>query len=386
MKKTLFVLIFCTALLCSCKRIDDETVPGAETSDTVIIPMQNSETEFVSPVYGLLSEEERAVYDSICAAVKNFEEFARFDEPVSGETLRKVYKLVYAQERNFFWLSNIVYIPDNDANLLRLDYLYEKEDAELKRAELDFAASTIIGGLPENASDFEKVVYCHDKIVTGCTFSKDMPHINSAYGVLVTGYGQCEGYAAAMSLLCEKAGIPCYIVYGENSEGASHAWNKIMLDGSWYNVDCTWDDPILQHDDPDFVRHDYLLVRDSEIEGITHFTDELYRGLPPCTGSELNYFKGSGLMFGTASDGIASLEKQIKAAGLSGTREVEVRFDNETAYLEAMNTLFAGNGMKNIIEDINGRYGTKIRSAYKHNNDRLFIVHISLIYKSDPEV
>lgn len=383
MKKAVFVLVFCTALLCSCKKIDEETVPDAQSSDTVIIPMQNLENQFVSPVYELLPDNEKAVYDSICSAVEDFEDFARFDEPVSGELLRKIYKLVYSQERRYFWLNNIIYIPDNEASLLRLDYLYEKEDAELKRAELDFAASTIIGELPENASDFEKIVHFHDRIVTSCAFSKDMPHVNSAYGVLVTGYGQCEGYAAAMSLLCGKAGIPCYIVYGENDEGASHAWNKIMLDGYWYNVDCTWDDPILQHDNPDFVRHDYLLVKDSEIEGITHFTDELYRGLPPCTGSELNFFSGSGLMFGTAADGIASLEKQIKAVGLSGKREVEVRFDNETAYLDAINTLFAENEMKNMIEDINGRYGTKIRSAYKHNNDRLFIVHISLIYESD---
>lgn len=41
--------------------------------------------------------------------------------------------------------------------------------------------------------------------------------------------------------------------------------------------------------------------------------------------------------------------------------------------------------MKKMIEDVNGEYGTRIRSAYKHNNDNLYIVHISLIYEGEEE-
>ena len=43
--------------------------------------------------------------------------------------------------------------------------------------------------------------------------------------------------------------IPCVIVAGEgtNSEGSTenHAWNYVELDGKWYAIDCTWDDPII---------------------------------------------------------------------------------------------------------------------------------------------
>ena len=42
--------------------------------------------------------------------------------------------------------------------------------------------------------------------------------------------------------------IPCTIAIGRgtNSEGRSenHAWNYVQLDGNWYAVDCTWDDPV----------------------------------------------------------------------------------------------------------------------------------------------
>ncbi len=342
--------------------------------------------EFVSPVYAALSDEEKAVYDKVKEAVASFEDAVSFDPPVPKETVRKIYKLVYSQERKYFWLSNLFYAPFDEISVYRLDYLYEREDAELKRAELDLAVSTVLGELPEGVSDFDKAVYFHDRVVTGCSFSSAMEHVNSAYGVLVTGYGQCEGYAAAYSALCDKAGIPNYVVTGTSESGESHAWNKVLLDGEWYNVDCTWDDPILKRDSPDFVRHDYLLVKDSEIEGITHFPDStLFSGLPPCEGDELNYFRGKGLMFDSASDGLEAFAEQVKAAGLSGRREAEVRFSGENAYFTAMARLFDSGEVKSIIEDINGSCGTHIRSAYKHNNDEMFIVHISLIFESDPE-
>ena len=380
-KLTGFILAASLVLLTGCTAVDES--PRAAVTE--VSPDNAEEEAFVSPVYDRLSPEEKELYDRVKEAVLDFDEFVKFDPPVPRETVRKIYRLVYSQERNYFWLSNIFYAPDSEVSMLRLNYLYEQEDAELKRAELDFAASTILGGIPEGASDFEKVVYFHDKIVTGCKFSTAEQHVNSAYGVLVTGYGQCEGYAAALALLCDKAGIPNYIVCGTNAEGSTHAWNKIRLEGEWYNADCTWDDPILTRNAPDFIRHDYLMVKDSEIEGKTHFTDELYYGYTVCAETKYNYFSGTGLMFESAEEGVENIISQVKEKGLAGEREVEIRFSDENAFYAAMARLFDSGEMKDIIEDTNEKYGTKIRSAYKHNNEDLRIVHISLIYEGDEE-
>ena len=379
MKKNIIAIILCAAVIAvsGCTRVSEEAVGGRGTV------IDTSFAEFVSPVYEALNEEEKALYDKVKEAAENFADYVEFEEPISRELARKIYKLVYDQERKYFWLSNIFYAPDSEVSILKISYIYSKEDAELKKAELDVTASGIIGELPDDVSDFDKVVYFHDRIVTGCEFAQKKEHVNSAYGVLVSGYGQCEGYAAAMSLLCDKAGIPNYTVCGTNESGDTHAWNKILLDGQWYNADCTWDDPILTRNDPDFVRHDYLLVTDEEIEGITHFTDEMYKGLPPCTATSGNYFAGKKLMYYSASDAADAMKEQIKAAGLLGKREAELRLSGEDAYFSALSRFFDSGEIKKIIEDINGEYGTKIRSAYKHNNDTLFIVHISLIYESD---
>lgn len=69
-----------------------------------------------------------------------------------------------------------------------------------------------------------------------------------AYGALVKHSAVCSGYAKAFDLLAKKAHLSSTIVTGTatNSMGIteSHAWNQIYLDGDWYNVDVTWEDPI----------------------------------------------------------------------------------------------------------------------------------------------
>ena len=51
----------------------------------------------------------------------------------------------------------------------------------------------------------------------------------------------CEGYAKAFKLVCDELGIPCLTVDGYARGG--HMWNHVLLYGSWYAVDITWDDP-----------------------------------------------------------------------------------------------------------------------------------------------
>lgn len=383
----LIALALCAAAsvnLSGCRRISEEPVTG--TADSVVISPDVTEDGFVSPVYENLTAEEKQLYDKIRNAVENFEESVSFDAPVPRDAVRKIYRLVYAQERQLFWFSNVFYAPEKEISVYSLSYLFTKDAASVMRAELELAASELMNGLPDGADVFDKLVYFHDKIVTGCEFSQTSVNSSSAYGVLVDGVGQCEGYAAAMAFLCSKAGIPNYMVTGHDADGNTHAWNKVLLGGEWYNIDCTWDDPILKPSRRDFVRHDYMLVTDAEIEGITHFTDaELYGSVPPCTATEGNYFVHKGLVYGTAAEAMEAMRGQVKAAGIAGKRETEFRLSDENEYFAALARLIDNGEMKDIIEDINGEYGTKIRSAYRHNNDTLHIIHLSLIYEQDKQ-
>jgi len=55
----------------------------------------------------------------------------------------------------------------------------------------------------------------------------------------------CEGYARAFQVLCRRAGIPCVLVDGK-IRGEDHMWNYVQLQGGWYAVDVTWNDPLIK--------------------------------------------------------------------------------------------------------------------------------------------
>ena len=69
------------------------------------------------------------------------------------------------------------------------------------------------------------------------------------YGALIGKKCVCEGYAKTLKYLANAAGIKCEIMQGTatNSSGQteSHAWNCVKINGIWYEIDATWDDPII---------------------------------------------------------------------------------------------------------------------------------------------
>lgn len=65
---------------------------------------------------------------------------------------------------------------------------------------------------------------------------------HTAYGILLKGYGVCEGYAKTMSRLLDAVGIPNLFIVGDVPEGG-HAWNYVrMPNGKWYLLDSTFND------------------------------------------------------------------------------------------------------------------------------------------------
>ncbi len=386
------VLLTCSGFMAGCTAVNEEQpADDASSSAVYILPSVSeaassesaeNQSDTADYVFSTLDESEQAAYNMLLEAVRSFEPSAVFPADFDRDKIKKIFTLVYTQESRIFQLDSIFYSPDEN-NAISLFYRYDSAKTAEMRAELDIIAGNIIGSLPDNCSEYEAVKLFHDTIIKSCSFSKDGDYVNNAYGVFVDKKAQCEGYAFAMSYLCDAAGIKNYVVTGTDKDGNSHAWNKIFVDGEWYNADCTWDDPRLKYENPDYIRHDYLFVPDPEIVGITHFPDESLFTPLPCTASDDNYFIKEGLYFSNADDGIASLSEQIHDLGLSGQREAEIRFGNPDAYNEANQRLFDNGEFKDVIEKLNGQYGLKIKSAHKNVNDSMYIIHISLIYEND---
>lgn len=63
-----------------------------------------------------------------------------------------------------------------------------------------------------------------------------------AKGAIINRLAVCQGYAEAFKLLMDKINVKSFIVYG-TADGVNHAWNMVEIDGYWYHVDVTYDDP-----------------------------------------------------------------------------------------------------------------------------------------------
>ncbi|MDL2272987.1 S-layer homology domain-containing protein [Oscillospiraceae bacterium OttesenSCG-928-G22] len=90
----------------------------------------------------------------------------------------------------------------------------------------------------ESMSDAEKIRYFNDMICDRMEFdASKSAGINTVFTSDTQVKGACTSYAGAFLYLCDRAGIPCTTIGGEN-----HTWNTVYVDGSWLHVDVQLND------------------------------------------------------------------------------------------------------------------------------------------------
>lgn len=98
---------------------------------------------------------------------------------------------------------------------------------------------------------YQDIKMVHDYLVDNIEYDTSIskPHIYTIYGALINKVCVCEGYARAFKYIMDGLNIPCVMVMGEatNSQGQreNHAWNYVQINGKWYAIDVTWDDPVV---------------------------------------------------------------------------------------------------------------------------------------------
>lgn len=131
----------------------------------------------------------------------------------------------------------------------------------------DFTAATqnILNEALRQPDGYEQLLFIHDWIVNNTEYRRIGPeYISEADGAIVYGLALCEGYSKSFMYLAQALGYNCVCIVGR-ANGESHMWNMVELDGKWYHVDVTWDDPIMPGGGEN-LRHDYFLVSDKTIE------------------------------------------------------------------------------------------------------------------------
>ena len=123
---------------------------------------------------------------------------------------------------------------------------------EFETEALEKAERVISEVVTEDMDDYQKELAVHDWLIAECTYDpgelrvipKRTEHSDEPYGALVLGKAICAGYSTSFQLMMSMLGIPCVLIHSTDVENEEHAWNAVQLDGAWYYVDVTWDDPV----------------------------------------------------------------------------------------------------------------------------------------------
>lgn len=154
----------------------------------------------------------------------------------------------------------------------KIEFKYKKATPDLlaNQAALQSEVSDVLSSIIKPGfSDFDKIKAVHDYLALHIAYDYDNFKVNTvppdsytAYGALINGIAVCDGYTKAAQLLLNKLDIENHYVVGYGN-GELHSWNLVKLDGQYYFMDVTWDDPV--PDKPGNVRYNYFLVTSKQL-------------------------------------------------------------------------------------------------------------------------
>lgn len=148
---------------------------------------------------------------------------------------------------------------------ISITYGRSKSEISAIQKQFDSTAQSVIAKAKTYSSDYDRLKYIHDWVVSNTDYISSGPAYKSeADGPIVYGKALCEGYSKAFMYLAQSMGYECVCIVGK-ANGGAHMWNMVKIGNRWYHVDTTFDDPIMS-DGSRVVRHTYFLVSDSAIK------------------------------------------------------------------------------------------------------------------------
>lgn len=227
-------------------------------------------------------------------------------------------------------------------------YVNSRSEANKMVNELRTAANSVIGKLSSSMSDYQKIKYLHDWLVKKCTPDMDNvggPWANTAYGSIVDGRPTCLGYAKGLFYLLGKADIDATFAVGVGSQ-AKHIWVKAKANGSWYNIDVTWDDPATpNNNDKNYIGYEYFMVTDNfmkqthaDVYNMNDFFND-----PSCTSTSLDWYRVNGYYASSYSEAQNIIKQAVNDATKNGSSVTYV-------YIKL--------GSKNVYDQFKAQYTT----------------------------
>ena len=174
-------------------------------------------------------------------------------------------------------------------------------------------------------------------------------------GVFIDGKAVCDGITKAFMLMARIEGFECVRITGKNSGGVGHAWNKVKLDGKWYNVDVTGDDSLttISSDSEkkvvETLSHDKFLVSDAFLEEKGYVEDDY--GFIDAASGNYDFYKK--LSVTNLYDLYIESEEEMEAVAEEALEDARAYFkENEAAEYFTFDVYWAAAGYFTLGIDI----------------------------------
>lgn len=185
------------------------------------------------------------------------------DKSQDVQTVRHLLTGLLNKYPDIFWFkqrAGFSYAPDSTGNnfgLINFSDFWD-EDLYQEREAVGNAVLAALAAVTDSSNQLQTAIELHDYLAVNCEYdyanfkaeeeeqkngssTKHIPPTSyTIYGVFKKRIAVCQGYALAYKYLLNQCGITCYMVTSDN---INHAWNLIELNGKYYQVDVTWDDP-----------------------------------------------------------------------------------------------------------------------------------------------
>ncbi len=207
--------------------------------------------------FSALNDSEKAIYRLLEYAMENGKTHLFFDEALMAGTRRPIGDIIKFYSLDSPMLEQNVSYSYSDASYT-FSYFYEhitferqglslevknfSADRLQKKEEALAEAQRLAENMPKHGTQREDALYLYKSFLENKSYGEypkgEVCHY--LYDGIVGNATQCDGFANAYALLARLKGIEVLEKKDDPPEGEEgHTWNGILLDGAWYNVDCS---------------------------------------------------------------------------------------------------------------------------------------------------
>ncbi len=311
--------------------------------------------------YDNLTDLEKHAYNEIITNIYSMPERIRIPA-LDKDGIDNVFSAILADNPDLFFVGRKCYLISQGLyTYCSVDYYIDSESYPEHKKKLDEVCSEVILSLSDPDDEFVTELEIHDFIVKNCAYrlEKDEFVYSSAYGAIVNGEAGCEGYSKAMKLLLDMAGIESSVISGTSTDAdnqtSSHMWNVVNINGDYYHLDCTWDDPV-SDSGKEVLTYSYFNLSDEMIadthSGFSYDFD--------CDATAENYFIRKKSNFDSYARSDEKRLADIIAEVLNGGgREVHLSFADKEAYDDAVSELIDSGRIYKVLR--NAKKKTKVK-------------------------